>query len=149
MRLLKINNGVPQKYSKEQLFADNKSVSFPRDLNDDVLSSFDVYRYEPIYDPFDILTHVAVEGDFEDIDGKWFLRYNAQERPISEAEENIRSERNKRLADSDFMMLFDRTPTPMQIDYRQALRDVTKQVGFPYSVEWPVYEKENDPFEQN
>ena len=37
----------------------------------------------------------------------------------------LRNERDKRLAASDWMAMPDRTMTPSQIAYRQALRDIT------------------------
>jgi hypothetical protein len=56
----------------------------------------------------------------------------------------VRADRNQRLQDSDVMVLPDRW-TLMTAEqqaawaaYRQALRDVTAQTGFPWAVEWPV-----------
>lgn len=50
----------------------------------------------------------------------------------------VRGERDKRLAATDFYMLQDSPPAPEGLTaYRQALRDVTEQEGFPESIEWP------------
>lgn len=52
---------------------------------------------------------------------------------------NIRTERNAKLAESDWTQVSD-----AQIDqaawatYRQALRDIPSQVGFPNEVTWPT-----------
>ena len=50
----------------------------------------------------------------------------------------VRQERNKRLTASDWTQLAD---APVDKDawaqYRQALRDVTSQEGFPWQVTWP------------
>jgi hypothetical protein len=47
--------------------------------------------------------------------------------------------RNSLLKNSDFMVLPDSPyDTPEVRAYRQALRDITKQAGFPDSVEFPV-----------
>ena len=44
-----------------------------------------------------------------------------------------------RLAATDYYMLPDAPSAPDGLlEYRQALRDVTAQGGFPLSVEWPV-----------
>ena len=51
--------------------------------------------------------------------------------------ENIRFERNNLLAATDWMASVDRTPTQAERDYRQALRDITNQEGFPDNVIWP------------
>lgn len=51
--------------------------------------------------------------------------------------ESVRAERNRRLAETDYTCLADRQPSDAVIAYRQALRDITKQKGFPYDVIWP------------
>jgi hypothetical protein len=50
----------------------------------------------------------------------------------------VRADRNKRLADCDWTQLPD-APVDAAVwaAYRQALRDVTEQPGFPWSIEWP------------
>ena len=40
--------------------------------------------------------------------------------------EELRTQRNKLLVESDWMAVSDRTPTDAQKTYRQALRDITK-----------------------
>jgi hypothetical protein len=50
----------------------------------------------------------------------------------------IRTERNKRLADCDWTQLTDApVDATAWASYRQALRDVTAQAGFPWEVVWP------------
>ena len=53
--------------------------------------------------------------------------------------EEVRARRNRLLELSDPMMVSDR-PTDKEAwaAYRQALRDITKQAGFPYDVEFPT-----------
>jgi hypothetical protein len=46
--------------------------------------------------------------------------------------------RNLLLAETDYWALSDRTMTQEQIDYRQALRDVPQQEGFPANITWPT-----------
>ena len=48
-----------------------------------------------------------------------------------------RNERNRRLAETDWMALSDMTLTPEWAAYRQALRDVPQEEGFPENVTWP------------
>ena len=55
-----------------------------------------------------------------------------------DAEMLTRSKRNRLLSDTDWMALSDNTMTPEWVSYRQALRDITAQEGFPYSVIWPT-----------
>lgn len=50
----------------------------------------------------------------------------------------IRKERDAKLAETDWWALSDNTMTQAQIDYRQDLRDITDQAGFPHNVVWPT-----------
>lgn len=56
-----------------------------------------------------------------------------------EAAEAAREYRNKLLEDCDNMMVPDRpnVNTEAWIAYRQALREVPEQEGFPLSINWP------------
>lgn len=52
---------------------------------------------------------------------------------------SVRGERNYRLLETDWMMLSDSSsPSQAWLDYRQALRDITSQSGFPSNVVWPT-----------
>lgn len=50
----------------------------------------------------------------------------------------IREERNALLAETDWWANSDVRMTDKQRAYRQALRDVTKQEGFPIDITWPT-----------
>lgn len=52
--------------------------------------------------------------------------------------EEIRQERNRLLAETDYLALSDNTMSAAMTTYRQALRDITNQSGFPTSVTWPT-----------
>ena len=52
--------------------------------------------------------------------------------------EEIRTERNKLLAETDWMALSDVTITDSWKTYRQELRDITSQPTFPDEVTWPT-----------
>jgi hypothetical protein len=60
--------------------------------------------------------------------------------PPSDAEiaAQVRSERNRLLAASDWTQVAD-APVDQAAwaEYRQALRNVTRQAGFPHSIAWP------------
>lgn len=51
--------------------------------------------------------------------------------------DELRAERNQRLAGTDGWVLLDRTPTQAQLDYRQALRDITETYASLEDVVWP------------
>lgn len=59
----------------------------------------------------------------------------------SDAEQaaSVRAARTEKLKDCDWTQISDSTADKAAwATYRQALRDVTKQTGFPWSVEWPT-----------
>ena len=102
----------------------------------------------------------------EQIEGKWYTKYilgpvftdraatenePAQTAAEQEAEykalkdeeqaKSVRADRNKRIAECDWTQLDD---TPVDnaeklawAAYRQALRDVPNQAGFPWDIQWP------------
>ena len=81
------------------------------------------------------------------IGDKWHTKYSvadldADQRAAKDAEQakTVRDDRNKRLSDSDWTQLPD-NPLANKADwatYRQQLRDVTSQTGFPWEVTWPT-----------
>ena len=106
----------------------------------------------------------SVYGGIEQIEGKWYTKYilgpvftdtlatdttpakTAAEnetayKAIKDAEQakSVRADRTKRLADSDWTQIADSTADKAAwATYRQALRDITAQTGFPWTIEWPV-----------
>lgn len=80
----------------------------------------------------------------QQVDGKYQIVENP---PVSieVLSENVRSERNRRLAETDWYMMPDYPADPETLEvvknYRKALRDITLQSGFPRDVEWPVMPK--------
>ena len=91
----------------------------------------------------------------EQIDDKWYTKYVLG--PIFETEEQeteyktrrdqeqatvIRPSRDQLLKDTDWVAVKAyETNTPMSVgwkNYRQALRDITSQAGFPWNIDWPV-----------
>ncbi len=87
----------------------------------------------------------VVDNGQELVDGKWQVQWAIVDKTLAElavdlldAANSIRADRNQRLAASDWTRLddapVDRTAWAI---YRQALRDVPAQVGFPWTVAWP------------
>lgn len=54
-----------------------------------------------------------------------------------EALRNLRAERDRLIAATDWWVLPDRTPTQAQLAYRQALRDITNSYASLNDVVWP------------
>ena len=96
-------------------------------------------------------------GGIEQIEGKWYTKYvlgpiftDNEEQTAAEQEaaykarrdaeqgENVRRSRNQMLTETDWTQLED-SPVDKAAwaTYRQALRDVPTQEGFPWTVQWP------------
>ena len=60
----------------------------------------------------------------------------------NDIESNARYERNRKLLESDHLMLpdypIDEETRQAIIAYRQALRDLPEQEGWPENIEWPI-----------
>ena len=113
-------------------------------ISDDTLADYGVYAYtRPDRPAYDGLTSKVVDGSFEqDAVGNWTLPYVVEQLPLDQASANVRSRRDGLLLDTDWIVIksYERganIPAVWEL-YRQALRDITGQAGFPYSVDWPV-----------
>lgn len=155
-------------YSVGQFRRDNPQTSFPKVIPDEIMRRYGVYPVaelpKPDFDPLvqtlkrDAMPHKEVirlktEEDATDpvtgeVDqaqvgqpiygNEWLVGYTVENRPQDQAEDAVRNQRNRLLADTDWMALSDNTMTPAWASYRQALRDIPTQEGFPYSVIWPA-----------
>lgn len=89
-------------------------------------------------------TAPPTDGPHKWVNGSWSPR--ASEPPAStygvntdELEATVRDMRNALLAASDWTQVADAPVDQVAwAEYRQALRDVPSQEGFPMQVEWPV-----------
>lgn len=91
-------------------------------------------------------TQNVTEGIPVLVDGTWTRHWvvtdaspeQIADRTASKAQE-VRADRNRRLSECDWTQLPD---APVDhaawAAYRQALRDVSSQPGFPWNVQWPV-----------
>tara|TARA_R110001583_G_scaffold120289_1_gene271564 strand:+ start:491 stop:925 length:435 start_codon:yes stop_codon:yes gene_type:complete len=86
---------------------------------------------------FDIDTHIREEGDAVLTDGVWTQNWIITAAPEDIKAVNIRQTRDAKLATSDWRALSDNTMPSEWTTYRQALRDVPAQAGFPNSITWP------------
>lgn len=98
------------------------------------------------------------QGVEQQSDGKWYSKYvlgpiftdnedgtAAQQEAAYKAQKDaeqaasVRAARNSKLAACDWTQLADSSADkPAWATYRQSLRDVTAQAGFPWNVTWPV-----------
>ena len=79
-------------------------------------------------------TH-CIDGVEVEVSEEYHLSVTARG-PVTESE--IRDERNYLISETDVWALSDRTMTDAQTAYRQALRDITGQAGFPTDITWPT-----------
>src|SRR6056297_3795101 len=64
--------------------------------------------------------------------------YNPDQKALDAKADEIRSERDKLLAATDWTQVADApVDQAAYAEYRQALRDVPEQAGFPSDVDWP------------
>lgn len=108
-----------------------------------------VYKIGQIFEgeyPPDAAIWCNTRGDcsIQQVDGGYQIVENP---PVSleVLAESVRSERDIRLAETDWYMMPDYPADPETLEvvknYRKALRDITLQSGFPRDVEWPVMPK--------
>jgi hypothetical protein len=100
----------------------------------------------------------SMPSGVEQIDGKWYTKhilgpvftdtedataaeqeaaYKAQK--DAEQAKSVRETRNQKLKDTDWTQVADApVDKAAWAAYRQALRDITAQAGFPWEVQWPT-----------
>lgn len=149
MHALIENGSVKQyPYGLGQLKAANPSTSFPAQANDEMLASFGVQRVFFATPPELIDTQVLVEGTpvFSSEDQRWTQVWAVRDMTAEEVASSnegqaasVRAERNSLLTATDWTQVADApVDKAAWATYRQALRDITGQDGFPWSVEWPT-----------
>ena len=138
-------------YSIGQLRKDNPQTSFPKNPTDTLLASYNVFPVTATERPlYDTITQNLSEGSPTLTAGVWTQAWVVTDATPDEVAQrtsdlatSTRAQRDNMLQETDWMALGDVTMTPEWAAYRQALRDVTEQVGFPYNVNWP-----NEPAKQ-
>jgi hypothetical protein len=146
-----------------ELRAANKNMSFPKAWNSSVHDALgvDPVLEAPAPEPSAAYKSVVRNGAVEDGKGNWVYAWKEQEMFTEYTDENgdvqtvaaqktaydtantaarAAAERAKRTAlleETDHYALSDVTMSDAMKAYRQALRDVPQQAGFPSSITWP------------
>jgi hypothetical protein len=134
-------------YTLTDLRRSQPNVSFPAQISDETAADFGVYPVTPAEQPAPDHTlnfdRIAVLRD-----GTWFEEWTSTpatpeeiaERTTAQAQ-GMRYERNELLARCDWTQLTD---SPLDADdkaawalYRETLRMIPQQTGFPWNVNWP------------
>jgi hypothetical protein len=129
-------------YSVWQLMRDNPQTSFPKNPSDELLAQWNVFPVKELARPnYNPQTHYLKQSAVYQVDGNWQVHYSAEPLPKAQVEQAMRAERDRLLAESDWVVAKayeQQTPVPdAWVDYRQKLRDVPTQQGFPYDIIWP------------
>ena len=124
--------------------AANPNTSYP-DTPDFVPEGYAAVETTPMPD-YDRNTQKIVEMPPAQVLNKWKQVWAVRERPADEQQKirdakaaAVRKQRDALLAQSDWTQLPDaQVDKAAWASYRQALRDVPAQAGFPFDVVWPV-----------
>lgn len=145
-----IENGAIKQYpyGLTQLKKAHKNVSFPKNPSDKVLASFNVLRVFFSTQPKVSNTQVLEEKpplfdeELQCWVQIWSVRDATQEElsaRTSNLASDIREQRHDLLLKCDWTQGKDIPSTVSELwaNYRQQLRDITTQEGFPWEVVWP------------
>lgn len=136
---IKLIEGQPEVYSIGQLKQDNPNTSFPDKPSDALLAEWSVYPYTLLEPPaYDRLTQTIVRTAITEVNGAWVQSWTVSDLSAEEASSNVRNRRDVLLMKTDWMALSDVVMEPYWREYRQQLRDLTDQVGFPFNAVWPT-----------
>ena len=89
---------------------------------------------------------IAFADGVEHIEGKWYTKYSVADMDAeaiaakdAEQAKSLRQQRGEKLKDSDWTQVADApVDKAAWAVYRQALRDVSGQEGFPWTITWPT-----------
>jgi hypothetical protein len=91
---IKLTNGVPTPYTIGQLRRDNPQTSFPKDVPNEMLASYDVYPVKRTPAPaHNELTQLIRVVDPVQIDGVWTQQWEVMDLPVDEQIENLKAAR--------------------------------------------------------
>jgi len=123
----------------------HSNTSMPAQLTESIINDLggDVVFEGPQAQP--TRYQVGFADGVEQIDGKWYTKYSvadmdqdAKTAKDTEQAKAIRSQRADKLKGSDWTQAADApVDKAAWATYRQALRDITAQPGFPWDTQWP------------
>jgi len=131
-------------YTMDDLRADYPTASISANLSDPLLAHLGLVRVVVTGAPeHDSTKEVAEQSGcvFNREKLRWETAWSL--RPITEGEikakaDEVRSQRNNKLTRCDWTQVLDaQVDRAAWADYRQQLRDIPDQSGFPFAVVWP------------
>lgn len=130
-----------------QLRSMNPNISLPKVWNQNV---HDVLGVDPVAStsapaPSSVYKKVSLNGVVQDSDGNWQQAWSEEDMSADEKttydqlqSQKQRENRDNLLKATDHYGLSDVTMSSAMSTYRQALRDVPQQEGFPHTITWPT-----------
>lgn len=139
---IRVELGVPIKTTVEELKKANPNISFPAYLTPELLAEYGVYVVEPTeppsYNP-EIERLMEGEPQLNEENNKWYQTWEVELKPEELVSSEIRNKRNTLLRESDWTQLSNDSLLKAKWEqWREGLRNITEQEGFPYEVSWPV-----------
>lgn len=138
-------------YGIRELMQDNPNTSFPERVDDAFLAQYGIHPVTPreIPHPFDNVRQNANVAHPVFQDEAWLQAWDIVSatdeevtQRLGDLAQNARATRGQLLAASDWTQLPDAPVNQAAWStYRQALRDITAQQGFPENVIWPTAEE--------
>lgn len=132
--------------TEDEFRRSHPQTSFPPQITAEIIDDF---GYDPVLEgpqPSLIPPYQYAQRDgVVEVNRQWFTHYIAAE-PDDEGKaamdtaqaKVVRDDRNRRLADCDWTQLPDApVDSTAWAAYRQELRDISAQAGFPWDIQWP------------
>lgn len=144
-----IQNGTVKQYpySLHNIKLANPNTSFPSTISDASMAEYGAMRVFNVTPPELNDTQVLEEDApvFSNENQRWTQVLRVRDMTAEEVQQRneakaleVRTTRNEKLAESDWTQVID-SPVDQTVwaTYRQALRDISSQEGFPWAITWP------------
>jgi hypothetical protein len=158
MLFVQLDTGLPK--TQVQLRKEHSNMSLPQSWTEDTFALLNVARVEKTEAPTVGQYQTARKDGVENVNGVWKEKWSVVDMFADTTEDgvtttkaeheaayqadldakaaaSVRATRDTKLAETDWTALTDVTMAAEMATYRQALRDITAQAGFPNTVEWP------------
>jgi len=139
MELVKIIDGQPKPYTEAAFRADNPHTVYGKVVPAKHLNAQDVYRVRTLGKPDVPTGYKAIKDSLPTLNefNEWVLDWTL----VVLNEQEARDLRDKLLAECDWVVVkaseAGEPVDPAWATYRQDLRDIPQQAGFPDDVTWP------------
>lgn len=143
---VKVANDVVEKFPYSLAELKKEIIAIPARPTDEFLARFGVYAVVVKEIPTYQKNQTAVQDTTPTLEnGVWYVGWTVRDytpEETQEISEAFRQERNLLLKECDWTHVTDSSLSDAEktswAAYRQALRDVTEQPGFPFDFTWPT-----------